>query len=307
MDRKNFQLIHCAAWLLLASTVFGCTGSRNAAETETFFPTPGRYATHATNATRPRAGIPTPAIEPVAGIVPSEHLADEAADQLFWAVDQSNRFNLIEHRRVAELISQRAGAETLKGGELLHPVSLQGIDYLLLCRIAGLSVRGDEKPEKVSVQNVERLLRITTPKPRITTTAIVELKLVNPSTGLIAASLEDHFRRTSSPESMNLSFADPEAAWGSLQLTEEQSRQVLRVVLDDAVRKFLPKVDAVLDHPTATTRPAKLASPRNGLTAMKILCKECGFEATTDDQFCPNCGARLIAKTSPGPVTLPAK
>jgi hypothetical protein len=297
MMQNNTAIARVIAAITAICLLSGCTGSRNAAETEAFFETPGRFVIRPANAARPRVGIPAPAIEAIDGVTPGDHLQVQAADQLFWVIDRSARFNLVERSRVAELMSHSTASETLKPGELLHSVALQGIDYLLLCRISRLSVRGETKPEKVSVENVERLLRIAARKPRLTTSAAVQLKLVNPATGVTAADIENVFRRSCSPEAMGLNFTDPDDAWGKLHLTDEQAQQVMRIVLDDAVRKFLPKVDLLLTR----SSDVKIASATTGPATHPSR----GFEATTDDQFCPNCGARLIAKTSTAPQ-LPA-
>ncbi len=295
---RTCVLLACAA---AAAATCGCSSSPRSAVAEQFHETPGRYPAGPLNAVKPRVGVPTPMIEPVAGASNASHVEDAAADQLFWVADRSSRFNLIERVRLGEMIDRDGLQGMIRAGELVRPSKLHGVDYLLVCRISGLSIQGGEKPSTVSVANVERLLHVDAPKPKITTRAIVDLRLVNPITGAAPASVEDHFVRVCSPESMGLNFESPDAAWGELHLNDEQATQVLRIVLDDSMRKFLPRVDALLIQPAApaiagvhtpTTGPT--SRPSQGTSVAKIRCPECGFDCSTDDEFCPNCGARLL-------------
>jgi hypothetical protein len=87
----------------------------------------------------------------------------------------------------------------------------------------------------------------------------VEMRLIDPATGAAWAIAEDSFQRVCSPGAMGLSFATPDAAWGDLHLNDDQLNQVLRVVLDDAMRRLLPEVDALLTRP-ASVSPADSAA-----------------------------------------------
>jgi hypothetical protein len=228
----------------------------------------------------------------------------DAADQLFWVADPSGRFNLIERMRLAEIIAEQGLTGIIRPGELVRTGQLKGVDYLLVCRISGPSIRGADRPATVSVANVERLIHVSEPMPRITTACQVEMRLIDPATGAAWAIAEDSFQRVCSPGAMGLSFATPDAAWGDLHLNDDQLNQVLRVVLDDAMRRLLPEVDALLTRPasvspadsaaaSSATGPAGAAAPTQPAIA-KIHCPECGFECSPDDEFCPNCGNRLL-------------
>lgn len=302
--------------LLACALLQGCAGAPPSAESEQFFPTPGRYSAAPLNAAHPRVGVPPPAVEVVSGAAPDARTDLDAADQLFWIADQSGRFNLIERLRIAQIIGEQGLTGMIHPGDLVRPGRLPGVDYLLICRISALSIRGADKPATVSVANVERVLHVSAPVPRITTTCQIDMRLIDPATGAAGATAEDSFRRVCSPEALGLAFATPDAAWGDLHLNDDQLNIVLRVVLDDALRLFLPQVDALLTRPTspipappvpvspvpapvvagagASAADSAHGSPNTQPAVAKIHCPECGFECSPDDEFCPNCGNRLL-------------
>jgi DNA-directed RNA polymerase subunit RPC12/RpoP len=179
------------------------------------------------------------------------------------------------------------------------------VDYLLICHISGLSIRGVDQPSAVSVANAERLMHISAPPPRMTTTCRIDVRLIDPTTGAAAATVDDSFNRVCSPQAMGLNIPAPMPT--VLHLSDEQLDAVLRVVLDDAMRKLLPEADVVLTLPGSTAPVSSEAAAAAPTTAelihgaettqpavAKLHCPECGAEVSPDDEFCPNCGARLL-------------
>jgi hypothetical protein len=99
-----------------------------------------------------------------------------------------------------------------------------------------------------------------------------------------------------------------------IQLSEDDKGKLLRLALDDAVRKSLPKIDQFLktapdrsaseaprrdEAPPAPT-PAPTPQPEvTGVlpapdaTAAKKFCPECGAANTSDAKFCAKCGHKL--------------
>ena len=288
----------CARITIVLTAVMlltGCSGSRPPSQSEQFFPTPGRYPGKPAGARVPRVGVQVPTVNVISGTDDPE-IATVAAEELFWTLDHAGRFNLIEHKRLAEMLSEQKS-------QTAHPAALHGVDYIALCRISDLSIHGDDPPEQVSVAHVEHLLHIAKPQPKINTSCTVELTLFDPAAANISAHYSGSFKRTCSPEAMGLTFDKPEAAWGQFHLTDAQARQVIRVILDDAVRKMLPSVDALLTQPVSTVVTQQRTTPttRKSLAA-RIHCPECGFEISADDEFCPNCGAKIPKGLTTKPV-----
>jgi hypothetical protein len=290
-----------ALWLGMAALP-GCTTLHEAPSAALAYPIPGRYPPAPVDASRPRVGVPAPQVQASSGADEIDRLIQDGGDQLLWVAQQSDRFNLVDRARLAEMMSEQECWDMLRPGTLVRPAKIDGIDFLLLCTVSNLSVAGEPPPDKASVAGVEAMLHLAKPKPKITTTCHVELRLVNPTDGTTAAAVEDDFSRTGPPEIMGLSFPTPEAAQGPLRLDDAQIGSVLRTVMDDAMRKMLGEVDVAFAefHPRpdlATSVPAATQPTTAGATTApalaKVRCPQCGFECSPYDEFCPNCGARL--------------
>jgi hypothetical protein len=289
--------------LLLATVVLGgCTTLHEAPAGELAYPIPGRYPPAPVNAPRPRVGVPAPQVQVSSGADEMDRPIQDGGDQLFWVAQQSDRFNLVDRAKLAEMLGQQGRWDMLRPGTLVRPASIDGIDYLLLCTVSNLSIAGQPPPPKASVAGVETMLHLVKPKPMLTTTCHVELRLVNPADGTTVAAVADDFSRTSPPEAMGLSFPIPEAAQGPLRLDDQQMGSVLRIVMDDALRKLLGDVDVAFAElhqspALATSAPAATQPTATGATTApalaKVRCPQCGFECSPYDEFCPNCGARL--------------
>jgi hypothetical protein len=283
-------------------TLVGCTTLHEAPAGALAYPIPGHYPPAPIGAAQPRVGVPAPQVQVDSGADEADRLVQDGGDQLFWIAQQTDRFNLVDRARLADMMSQQGQWGLLRPGALMRSGKIDGIDYLLLCTVSDLSVAGEPPPKKTSVAGIETMLHLVKPKPDITTSCHVELRLVNPADGTSSVAAEDDFTRTSPPDVMGLSFATPEAAQGPLRLDDGQMGSVLRIVIDDAMRKMLPEVDAgfakLPPRPAlATSVPSTTQSTAIGATTApsvaKIRCPQCGFECSPYDEFCPNCGARL--------------
>lgn len=299
---KSFRLLRVfvswrlGLWLGPVLVIAGCNGLHEPPPSEQFYEVPGLYPAAPLGAVRPRVGVPAPAVELIAGTDAPEHGTAAASDELMLVTTQSGRFNPVGRKRLSEMISLQGSDGMLSPGTLDRQAAIQGIDFVLLCSIQKLSI---------TRAGSENMLRIG--KPMITTSCIISLSLVDPSNGSVAASVRDDFNRTASPQAMGLRFDSPDAGEGNLRLTDEQLHHVMRIVLDDAMRKLLPDADRALAHfkqavivTAPQTQPAigGVVTPPASQPLPNILCPECGFSCSAYDEFCPNCGNRMPPRTT---------
>ena len=125
--------------------------------------------------------------------------------------------------------------------------------------------------DKLGINKVENFLGVSKAadtRPRIVTECNVDLRLVNPGAPAPVVVQQFHFTRTCTPQSMGLTGDD--AQWrGPFQLNAAQATQVLRIVLDEGLRKLLPLIDALPPKPTnpsaiAATLPTTAPAARSG-------------------------------------------
>lgn len=309
-----FRRIFSFAWTFAAfGFLTGCTGLHPAPISEKFDATPGHYPAAPLAAFRPRVGVPLPAVELIAGADPSDRILALAGDELLWLATQTGRFNPVGRERLAEMISQQDPGELLYSIDLLHPAPIQGIDFLLLCSVRQLSITTD--PHSI-IAHAGSLFTNSKPNPTLVVTCAINLRLVDPSTGSAIAAAQDIFSRTAPAQSLGVS-GDLSAV--PLHLTDKQLQPILRIVLDDAMRKLLPSTDLALAHferakiaasPTTAPVIGGVVIPPATQPLRTVQCPECGFDCSPYDEFCPNCGSPLhpgagrTTGSQPAPTTM---
>jgi hypothetical protein len=236
-----------------------------------------------------------PATQPATTTRPAASLGDRAADEMASLLNQSGRF-----------AASRPGPAAT--------------DFILVGTIDGFQL--DKKladPNAGNVMDKARGLfdRVTGNQgdPVVVAAACnITIELKNPQTGDVVLSHFSEFRRSGPPASLDLASnaADRTA------VSDDDRGRVLRVALDDALRKSLAKVDrfiaslpppqqqhapvagtANLSQPSgagaaapATTGPAPVAAP----TARLVTCPNCGNTNPAGAAFCSHCGAKLPTK-----------
>ena len=293
----------------------------------------GSYGTPPPGAAKVRVGVTelkveaTPTTEPVAIAVGASPWAPAT-----WATSPPTSW-----RRCWP----RAGGSTLWGGSrsssrsssrgwptpcrpgAVRPAKVNGVEYILVGTLSNLSVT--KKPATPStfgkmkswVQQSSQNKQV-----QVAATCNVGIKLVEPSTGDVVLSNNTQFARTGPASSMGLDVLQVSASQsGELPVSQDDREQVVRLALDDAVRKSLPKIDRFLQSrggleqaapttqpaqpltPTAKTTPPPApaartqppaAAPSNAPapTAMKI-CPSCGAANDPAAKFCRKCGGNL--------------
>src|SRR5262249_58834211 len=131
-----------------------------------------------------------------------------------------------------------------------------------------------------------------------------EPRLAAASRGVVALARSSEFDR-----------ADPKTALGfevlgsgtSAHVNEDDKGKLLRLVLDDALRKMLPKLDELLVRrsqplaapadpgtaPAGTVTPASAPRASGTASETKRFCPHCGKQIAPGTRFCPYCGEKV--------------
>ena len=270
----------------------------------------GEYAPPAQPAPRLRVAVPDLAVDDANGMAPDVDLMAAASDELVSLLDSSNRFDLTERNRLRQLLLDQAQADMIQPGRLVHPIpTVQGFDFLLLGKISDLAVTKVPPPDTVSIAAFEQAVGMEKYVPTLTATAKVELWLVDAKTGTVAAAQKADFNHVGTPQSMGLQLTSAQLAHvPSAQLNPTDTRHILRLVLDSALRPMLPRIDRFASGQKAhsdslanslsspTTQPTEhptTQSPPTSSPAAFVICPECGARVSADLEFCPNCGHKL--------------
>ncbi|MGC4033515.1 MAG: CsgG/HfaB family protein [Tepidisphaeraceae bacterium] len=252
MSRKVFVrcCVTAVAGLMLAT---GCSSTNTeSAQRDALTANVGIYPPGPSVANKPRVGVPSFKVQEASGS--ADKLNDIAADQATTLLGNSERFMMIERTQLTKLLDEQNLEGIVKPGELAKPGQVRGVDYLLIGRVTNLRVKsvknskgfglgqigggifgtaglGDYKKNEVTIQ----------------TDCGVDLRLVNPTTGEIVVSVQSEYNKLDSATSMGIDILGANAEAGSdISIDDDNKGKILRLAIDDAIRKALPKIDKLL-------------------------------------------------------------
>ena len=284
----------------------GCSDWTGSHPASSYLAAPGQYAPPAQAATRLRVAVPMAAVNGAVGLAPDVDAQAAAADELFSLLDASGRFDLIERSRVGQMLAEQRLSDMLQPGRLMHPAAVRGFDYVILAQITSLSVQREAEPSQVSVAGIENALHVGTGwVPKLIADAKLDLTVVNAHTGAVELAGKRAFHHASAPEDFGLQLTSSQLlAMPRAQLTATDTHRLLRLVLDDALRPLLPRVDrwaAAQPSQDTTAEPTPVGPlstgsatrPAPAILSATAICPECGARVAKDQEFCPTCGHKL--------------
>lgn len=290
------------------SLAVGCSSSKESAQRDALTANVGNYSPAPQVAYHPRVGVPPFKVQEANG--GGDNLDTLAADQMTTLLFQSGRFNVIERAQLNKLLDEQNLEGIVKPGELAKPGQVRGVDYLLIGKVTNLRVKKENKSNNFGLAQLGGVVQtggldVKNSNIVLTTDCGVDIRLVDPTTGEMMMANQTEYQKTDSAGSMGVSVLGANAESNAdIQLSEDDKGKILRLALDDCLRKSLPKIDVFIashQQPTApaaaaptAAAPAATATPAaNSTVAAKRFCPNCGKEVPAGVKFCPNCGAKL--------------
>jgi curli biogenesis system outer membrane secretion channel CsgG len=308
------------ASMLVALSAGGCTSSSESAKRDTLTADVGHYPPPPGGITKPRVGVPAFKVQGQ-GSFSGHDVDDLAADQMTTLLDQTERFDVIERAQLSKLLDEQNLEGIVKPGELAKPGQVRGVDYLLIGRVTNLRVKQESHDTGFGLAQLGNIAGGADVKHKdvsIKTECGVDIRLVDPTTGVVMVSNFSEFNRTDSASALGVDILGASAnADASMNISEDDKGKILRLALDDAVKKSLPKIDKFLTsgtvkHGNGNGGNAPMSSGGNapmntsggggnmnmpagasGAVAAKHFCPNCGKEVADGAKFCPSCGAKL--------------
>jgi curli biogenesis system outer membrane secretion channel CsgG len=292
------------AFLLLGSCLLAfaaCTSSSESANRDQMTANVGIYPPPPSGIQRVRVGVPTFQ----KGDKLTAEMAELAADQLVSLAANTDRFDVIERNQLDQLLKEQSLEGIVRGGELAAPAQVRGVDYLMFGKITNFKVKAEKTSKGFNLGNLPipgtggglGLFDINDQNSRIQVDVGVDLRLVDPSTGQVAVSNFAEYQRVDSLGAMGVSVLGANAkAEAELEVDADNQGKILRLAIDDCVRKMLPKVDSTLKARAKAAAPAGSAAtapteaPAGGQAAK--FCSGCGKPLQADAKFCAGCGAK---------------
>lgn len=333
MFSRTFVRLGAGVALTLSGLgAIGCSSSHESAERDTLTANVGKYSPAPEGVYKPRVGVPPFKVQTAGGISNGGDLDSLAADQMTTLLDQCDRFQVVERAQLQKLLDEQNLEGIVKAGELAKPAQVRGVDYLLIGKVTNLRVKRENKGNEFGLAQVGGNLinmggaDVKNKETVITTECGVDIRLVNPTTGVTMPHTSNfsEYKKTDSAKSMGLAILGANAESNAdIQLSEDDKGKILRLALDDALRKALPQIDqflrnqppppsgsaaaAPMNHTAAASPvtpaspagtstegvPAAPASPSPEAVASKKFCPNCGAPNDANAKFCAKCGHKL--------------
>lgn len=298
----------------------GCASSSESAGGDTLTSHVGKYDPPPSGAAKPRVGVPPFSVQAGQGFGGGGDLNELAADQMTTLLDNSERFSVIERAQLQKLLDEQNLEGIVVPGEMAKSAQVRGVDYLLLGKVTNLRVKKEDKSRAFGLGQVGGLVNFGGADVKkkdvvITTEAGVDIRLVDPTSGEVLVSNFSEYKKTDSAGAFGLDILGASAeADANISIDEDDKGKILRLALDDALRKSIPKIDKFVKSgrakaggegaaaPAAPMAPAAPAAPMapavaapaapEAPAAAKKFCAECGKEIAGGAKFCASCGAK---------------
>lgn len=256
MSRNIIVRACCAS--LLAGMVFsaGCSSTNTeSASRDELTQHVGVYPPAPAVANKPKVGVPPFKVQGEGFSSSSaDKLNDIAADQATTLMMNTDRFTMIERAQLTKLLDEQNLEGIVKPGELAKQGQVRGVDYLLIGRVTNLRVKTTRNNKGFGLGKIgggmlgsAGLGDVKSSEVIIQTDCGVDLRLVNPTDGTLLVATQSEYKKTDSASSMGVDILGANAEAGSdIQIDDDNRGKILRLAIDDAIRKSLPKIDRAL-------------------------------------------------------------
>lgn len=259
-------------------------------------------------ADRPRLGIATFKVEGES-LDANANLGETAADQFSQLLGRANRFNVINRGEFQGKLDAQHLNDVFRPGQFMRAAKIDGVDYVLLGTITNLRITKKVEEAGMMQKAVDFVKRSSDNKNiMVSATCGVGFQIIDPETRDIVLSNNSELARTGGAGEMGLSMmnsADANVSAGQeISVSREDRVQIMRLAIDDAIRKSLPKIDRFLDSQSKSmpsrSAPVVAANPNpstmQSMPSQNVVtgvCPVCGEHNDPGVKFCRKCGAKL--------------
>lgn len=299
------KIVYCFGTVCLAG-LMACSTTGKVAQRDQLSARVGDFSPPPSGLQRKRVGVPpfTTETDLMGYSVTGNELASMASDQMSTLLFRSRRFDVIERAQLNQLLREQNLEGIVKGSELAQMSQVRGVDFLLLGKITNFRITQEQQSDSFGVGGrISRELldgiagSVRRDQQRITTEVGVDIRLVDPSTGMVKMAEFSEFVRTDTAGGFGIRVAGIGGGGNAkTQISADDAGQVLRLAFDDALRKAMPDIDRMLmeearNNPASNVSPAPASgtAPAQGAA----FCGNCGEKVAAGAKFCASCGQKV--------------
>lgn len=212
----------------------------------------GQYSPPPAGIQPPRVGVPPFEVDRRQGA--TENMNEVAADILTTLATNTGRFRVIERAQLTQLTREQGLEGIVQWDEVAEMGQVRGVDYLILGKVTNFRVQASASRGGVGIGQTRLpfggalgAFDFRNRSSRINVEVGVDLRVVDPETGEVLAANFSEFDREDSIRGFGVEILGVRAeADANLEVSEDDQGRILRLALDDALRKMLPAVDNAL-------------------------------------------------------------
>jgi curli biogenesis system outer membrane secretion channel CsgG len=272
---------------IAALALSGASGCHREPEPDTPVPKVGVYSPPPPGLARIAVGVPSFRFS---GEGESSRLEELAADHLTTLLFQTRRFDVIERAEIEKILKE-PHPEIATPGDLTKTSEARRVDSLFYGKVTRFSV-------KMEASSDNNPIDLKGGRSKVVAECDVDLRMVDPATGKVDAAHAGQFKRIDTIGAFGIDILGPGAeADAGFEMGEDEKGKIIRLVLDDALRKLLPAIDRALvararTESRATPSAASPAVPSPPGAPAKKFCESCGQNLEAGAKFCPGCGSK---------------
>ena len=241
-------------WGMLSLSILLCgcqmTRSSDTADRDALTARVGEYSLVPFGSHRPRVAVPPFG---VTELDVDPRLSHIAADVMTTLAVRCGRFQMIERTQLEQLLIEQGLEGIVQAGQLARPARIRGVDYLFIGKITNLRVTVAKTSTGFGIAKIVAgqfgmgAFDFKDRRSKVTTECGVDLRLVDPTTGTIPVAHFGEFKRTDTIGAFGIEILGAHAeASADLRVDLDSKGKILRLAIDDAIRKMLPDIDSFL-------------------------------------------------------------
>ena len=191
-----------------------------------------------------------------------------------------------------QLLNEQGMKGIVRQDELADKGRVRGVDYLFVGKVTNFRVKEVEATTGAGLARLGGIIGgvdVEKSQKHIQVDCGVDLRLVDPEDGSLLSASFGEYKRTDSVSALGVEILGTGVrSEGDLRLDKSNRGKILRLALDEALRRMLPDIDSRLHSASKDPAPASAKQPQD-----TGYCPQCGGQVASEAKFCRECGAGL--------------
>ncbi len=234
------------AVVTVMAVLIGCVKSTETAGENKLAKDIGKYPPAPAGITRPKVGCP-PWWNKAGTKKEQVDIGNEAADIASSLIFKTKRCRVIERAQLPQLLKEQALEGIVKPEELAKSGQVKGVDLLLYGKITNFRIKTEQSKTGFGFARFGRAFGIfdfKKSRKEIKVDIGVDIRMVDPTSGELACAEQCEYQRKDSLRAFGFDILGANStAQAKMKVEKDNRGLLLRLAIDQAIRKMLPDLD----------------------------------------------------------------